>query len=183
MDGGVSDNLGIRPLIDLTFNKGGIWKRLKELNLESSTKLAVIVVNAWKQADTSFSRNDFSVSSIDILRVTQSVLRRRYSFETMETLRDNMSRWREAITTGRSQEVSDSSVEADKKTLSVFAAQAYLVEVSFEIMKDESERRHLEGLPTTFHLDPNDVDRLRAAARKILKNSSAFQALITDLGK
>jgi NTE family protein len=183
MDGGVSDDLGIRPLIDLISNKGGIWKSLKEMNLENSTKLAVIVVNARKQIDTSFSRDDFSVSSIDILRVAQSVLRERYSFETMETLRDHMSRWREAITTGRGQDVSDSSVEADKKPFSVLTPQSYLVEVSFEIMKDESERRHLEDLPTTFHLDPNDVDRLRAAARKILKNSNSFQTLIADLGK
>jgi NTE family protein len=48
-------------------------------------------------------------------------------------------------------------------------------------MEDEAERKHLKGLPTSFHLEPEDVDRLREAAKKILTQSEEFQSLVEDL--
>jgi NTE family protein len=56
-----------------------------------------------------------------------------------------------------------------------------LIEVNFDAMEDESERKHLKSLPTSFHLEPKDVDRLREAAKKILTQSEEFQSLVEDL--
>ena len=49
------------------------------------------------------------------------------------------------------------------------------------MLQDEAEREHLLNLPTSFHLDPEDVDRLKAAARTVLTKSKAFQSLLNDL--
>ena len=48
-------------------------------------------------------------------------------------------------------------------------------------MKDAAERKHLENLPTTFYLEPDDVDRLKTAAKKTLRASPVFQKLLSDL--
>ena len=63
------------------------------------------------------------------------------------------------------------------------AAHTYLIEVNFDAIEDDSERKHLENLPTSFHLEPEDVDRLREAAKKILTQSEEFQSLVEDLSK
>ena len=61
------------------------------------------------------------------------------------------------------------------------AAQTYLIEVDFARLQDESEREHLKQLPTTFHLEPSEVDRLKRAAQKVLAGSAEFKKLIHDM--
>ena len=56
-----------------------------------------------------------------------------------------------------------------------------MVEVSFDALVDEAEKEHLRDLPTSFSLEPEDVDRLRKAAGKILQESDEFQALLERL--
>jgi len=183
-DGGISDNLGIRPLINLTIIEGGIWNKLKDLDLESTRKMVVIVVNAQKEVDTSFTKRDYSVPLLDTLGAASAAPLNQYSFETMELLINNMSHWKNAITAGRCKEAASSKSEAGKNTSGATpacAAQTYVIEVAFEMLQDESEREHLQHLPTSFNLEPNDVDRLTAAARQILQNSKTFQALVKDL--
>jgi hypothetical protein len=60
-------------------------------------------------------------------------------------------------------------------------AKTYLIEVSLDQTPDETERRHLMNLPTSFHLKAKDVDRLKAAAREILLASEDFRRLVSDL--
>jgi len=183
-DGGISDNLGIRLLINLTYVEGGIWNKLKDLDLVSTRKLVVIVVNAQKEVDTSFTKRDYSVPLLDTLGAASAAPLNRYSFETMELLRSNMSRWKDAITAGRCKEAASRNSETGKNTYRVTpacAAKTYVIEVAFEMLEDEAEREHLLHLPTSFNLEPTDVDRLTAAARQILQNSKTFQALIKDL--
>ena len=53
--------------------------------------------------------------------------------------------------------------------------------VDFDAIENELERKHLKNLPTSFYLKPEDVDRLKDAAKKILTQSKEFQNLIKDL--
>ena len=183
-DGGISDNLGIRVIINATLPTGDIWKKLEEVNLEETDTLAVIVVNAHKEKDVSFAKKDYSIPLIETLGVASSVPLDHYSFETMEILRDNMKRWQDSIAKGRCKEMKSRTVAEGKNNLEASnncTAKTYLIEVSFDTLADESERKRLKDLPTSFHLESEDVDRLRKAARQILQDSDEFQNLIESL--
>jgi len=183
LDGGISDNLGIRLLVNMTFTEGDIWNKLKALNLEATSKLAVVVVNARKM-DTSFALNDTPAPLGDILSAVSSMQIDQYSLETLEILRNNMSRWRDSISSGRCREKTKVQTGTElgvPSATSDCTAQTYLIEVNFEVIGDQAERKHLENLPTSFYLEPDDVDRLRAAGRKILSESPDFQKLVADL--
>ncbi len=184
LDGGISDNLGIRVIISLTYMAGDIWNKLQELDLTKTSKLAIIAVNAQKTVDTSFTKRDFSVPILDTVGAIGSIPLDQYSFETMELLRYNMSRWQETITAGRCGEAA--SVTGAKNPVTQGAtptcsAQTYLIEVDFARLQDASEREHLRHLPTTFHLEPSDVDRLKGAAQRILADSAEFKKLVGDM--
>ena len=56
------------------------------------------------------------------------------------------------------------------------------IDVSFTALKDPQEREYLNQLPTSFVLTSEEVDRLRAAAAQILKDSSDVQKVIKDTG-
>ena len=58
----------------------------------------------------------------------------------------------------------------------------YVVDVSFKMLKDQQEYEYLNNLPTSFTLPPEAVDRLRAAAKKIILASPDFQKVMQDTG-
>jgi len=60
--------------------------------------------------------------------------------------------------------------------------EVYVVNVSFAEIKDATERAYLNEQPTSFVLPPEAVDRLRAAAKRIVLESPDFQRYLKDLG-
>jgi NTE family protein len=55
------------------------------------------------------------------------------------------------------------------------------VEVKFDTLKDEAERKYFKRLPTSFKLKPEQVDKLRDVAHRILVDSEEFQRLLRDI--
>ena len=51
------------------------------------------------------------------------------------------------------------------------------IDVSFDAIADPAERRYFMELPTSFVLPDEAVDRLRAQAGKLLRESAAFRKL------
>ena len=60
--------------------------------------------------------------------------------------------------------------------------EVYVINVSFAELKDAAERAYLNEQPTSFVLPPEAVDRLRAAAGRIVLESPDFQRYLKDLG-
>ena len=56
-----------------------------------------------------------------------------------------------------------------------------MVEVKFDALKDEAERMYFKRLPTSFKLKPEQVDKLRDVAHRILVNSEEYQRFLNDL--
>ena len=54
--------------------------------------------------------------------------------------------------------------------------------ISFSALKDKAEFAYLNQQPTTFVLTPEAVDRLRKAARTIIRDSPEFKRLMQDVG-
>ena len=184
LDGGISDNLGVRIMINLTHTRGGIGKYLEQFDLEKTRNLALIIVNAATEFDSSFNKKDYSIPLIDSLGAVSSIPLDRYTFETMEMLRNNSAHWEESITAkrcGESPPAGNKQHEGAANVPPACAAQTYLIEVNFDRHQDEAERNHLKHLPTSFYLEPDDVDRLKAAAQKILADSAEFNELIDNL--
>ena len=57
----------------------------------------------------------------------------------------------------------------------------YAIDVSFAALADEAERTFLNDLPTSFVLSPDAVDRLRAAAARLVRDSPELQRFLRDV--
>ena len=53
--------------------------------------------------------------------------------------------------------------------------------MNFDALSDETERKFFKSLPTSFKLPPETVDRLRAVAARLLRQSENYQKLLRDL--
>jgi hypothetical protein len=57
-----------------------------------------------------------------------------------------------------------------------------VVEVSFEGLADPKEQEFFLSLPTSFSLSDHQVDCLIAAGRRLLRTSSDYLSLMSELG-
>jgi len=183
IDGGIADNLGLRAAIDQVIMMGDVWRSLQYLGWGNTRKVVFILVNAEKEPDAHPDQVERTLSSGWVLKSVTNIPIVRYNFETVELLKGNFQQWAKEIRSQRCRKAPDLnganilSSESDPCADIKF----YLVEVDFDALPDKSERSYLKKLPTSFHLLPEAVDRLRAAARRILRESAEFQRLLRDL--
>ncbi len=182
-DGGLSDNLGVRFILNYTAQTENIWQQMEFLNLQNTRKLAIIVVNARNQMATDFAKERQSAPIIDTIGLISSIPLDRYSFDTLDLLRQNIKGWEESVTDRRCKNFTPATdqkkIDSDSPDRNC-AAKAYLIEVSLDRTPAESDRRKLLSLPTSFSLEPEDVDLLKAAAHELLSASDEFQRLVSD---
>jgi len=105
-----------------------------------------------------------------------------YSYEATELLRDKQARWQSMRRIRESPAVDANKDAAVATALRTPGAAIYAIDVSFAMLKDKAEFEYLNELPTTFRLSDEAIDRLRAAAGKIIMASPDFQQLLQDIG-
>jgi len=182
VDGGVSDNLGVRGVLDVLQLLEALHDAGRRTPLDHVKRIVVVVVNSLSVPSTDWDQHEDPPGSIPILIKAAGVPIDRYSGEQVEELRDIEARWKML------RQVRDSiAFDKDKDpALTVIRnvpnAELYVINVSFAALKDEAERDYLNQLPTSFVLPDEAVDRLRGAAAKIILDSPDFQRLLKDVG-
>ncbi len=175
-DGALSDNLGIRPILDLISVSGGAWNALKALGRPHTRRVVLIVVNAQTPVgDEAIDRLEqlpFTYS----LKSAASVPLNSYSFETLDLIRKLMITWDENIVVDRCWELAR---RAQDQT-GCYDIDHFLIEVSLDYIKDGALRERLKRLPTSFHLEAEAVDELRQAAADVLERSADFKRMLMD---
>ncbi len=178
IDGGVSDNLGLRAIQESVTAIGDFWTTLKLTGGEKVHKVAFIVVNAEKKIDDHWDKIEFVPPFAAMLSNYSSIAISRYNRETVALLQESFEGWARQIREGR---CPPGEISAELESCGDIAF--YLTEVRFEDLEDPEERSYLNNLPTSFRLQPEEVDRLRDAARRLLRKSEDFQRLLRDLRK
>ena len=117
---------------------------------------------------------------MDLLLQSINVPIDRNTGETLELLRDMMTRWKTTAELTRLRSVRGGPTGLDFGN-SCVPPKFFAVEVSFDELLDAAERTRLKSLPTSFSLKAEEVDALRSAAAAILRSSQPFQAFIEDV--
>ena len=176
VDGGVGDNLGLRAVLDRVIARGSVWDPMKGTPLEKVRKVVFIIVNAETQPDPKWDRTERVPTFGVMLASYSSIAIDRYNEETIALLRESVDSWADEIRTQRCKGGMVSTSPGDCGDI-----QFYVIEVKFDALKDEAERMHFKRLPTALKLSPEEVDKSRDAAHRILTESGEFQRLLLDL--
>ncbi len=160
LDGGVSDNLGIRGFLNEIIEEGG-WRQARERTGQREPKpLAVIVVNAEADRSHAFQKALGLPSIPEVLSAVSGTGMHNYNFETLELL--------------------EGSVETIAQQGG--ATTGHVVEVAFNNLPDPEEREYFNGIETSINLGDEAVDRLIAVGRRLLRESEAYQAFLASVG-
>jgi len=176
VDGGVADNLGLRAILERVVLAGSPWRTLKNTEMKNVHKIVFVVVNAETEINDKWDRVEKIPPFGAMLSSYSSIAIERYNMETVALLSESFPRWAEEIRRGR---CGPNPISLEPGSCGDI--EFYLVQVNFSALDDEAERSLLKRMPTSFALEPEQVDTLRHAARRILEESEEFQRLVQDL--
>jgi NTE family protein len=182
VDGGVSDNVGMRGVLDALQLLEALHGEGVPTPLDRVRRIVVFVVNSLSSPPTNWDEKESPPGTFDILMKATGVPIDHYSYEAVELLKDIEARWE---TARRIRDLAGCSANPQSPVCAAIRvpdAEIYAIDVSFAALKDDNERDFLNKQPTSFVLTPEAVDRLRAAAGTIILASPEFQRLLKDVG-
>jgi NTE family protein len=183
VDGAVSDNLGLRGVLDFLEAFEALRLAGRPTPLDHVRRILIFVVNSASSPSFDWNERESSPAAVSILVKAAGVPVDRYANESIELLRDIDARW----TAQRAIRDSAAFDKARDPTVGWVAnapnADIYAIEVSFQVLTDKKERDYFNQLPTSFALPADAVDRLRAAAKMIILESPDFQQMLKISGR
>ncbi len=162
VDGGVSDNLGLRSFFNLFDLPGNLQKTLKAIAHADVRQILIISVDSHTKAKTGWAQKRRNPSLLQVLESVSSVQINRYSIDTKIIVQSAFEKWTEELTTAG------------------HPVTFHFVDVSFTEVKNEDERNRLFKIGTTFTLKDEEVDLLISSARKVVRQSSALQDFLAE---
>lgn len=171
LDGGLSDNIGMRSVLETTALVGNLESTFHLLGAKKIKKLVYLMVSAETAPDISqYQLNDIPGLS-RVSRALIDIPINRYSTDTMELLDQAIQQWRLQLRQ-RPEGVS---------TIFTPDADIYFINASLTEVTDPEEEARLMNIATNLALTNEEVNHLLLAGSRLLRNSPEFQRLIREL--
>jgi len=171
-DGAFTDNLGARAILDEVALGDTVTDALRRNGYSRARRMLFIVVDARTGFDPKYAKDPTTIGIKHVMDAVVSVTFNRYSFETMNLLRARVGRWEKEVRSTRCK-VALAIPDCDKFDVD-------LVELSFEQVRDQSEREYLDRIPTAFTISNEQIIRLRRAAHTLVDESPELKRFLEE---
>ena len=181
VDGGVSDNIGVRGVLEALEELAASAAFQGEVGFGVIRRVVLIVVNSHSAPSTDWDKDESPPGMVAQLLQSSGVPIERYSFETIETMKDiaEIWKWRRELQVAEARLAGATRAQAER---SVPRVSLDVLDVSFDAIRDPEERARFMNLPTSFVLPDEDVDRLREVAGRLLRESAEYETVVRELG-
>jgi NTE family protein len=163
VDGGITDNLGLRAVLDTIDLAGGAKQYERDLGITTARRIAIISVNASADTPQGIGATREAPGIEKTMNAVTNIQIHRYNVDTLQQTQQALERWARSLSTSERPVTS------------------YFIRLSFDDVAEEPLRRFLNEIPTTFALSDDQVDRLIATGRELLRNNPDFRRLLTSL--
>ena len=165
VDGGVSDNLGLRAIYrNLMLSGGAVELYYSQENPPPINHIVVLVVDASTTAITDIGKSDEIPSAFDVITAFTDIQLHLYNTETNSVIKDELINLVKVISeTG-------STIEP------------YFIEVSVGDIEDTDEQLYMNEVPTSFYLEKEQADNVIGAAKKLLRHNEDYRRLLINIG-
>ena len=163
VDGGISDNTGLRALYDIVEVSGGAVSLFDRYRKESTRHFVVIAVNASTEPVVEMDKSNKQPSMFKVMGAMTNVQLHRYNTATIGLIEKGILEWSEDLSSTH-QPVSP-----------------YFIQVRFDDIEQPELKLFLNKIPTSFALSDEQVDALIKNGRELLRNNPVFQQLLLEL--
>jgi NTE family protein len=181
VDGGVADNIGVRGVLETIEELAASTAFQGQVGFGTIRRIVLIVVNSHSSPKSDWDRVESPPGFVVQLMQSAGVPIDRYSFETIETMKDlaEIWKWRRELLVAQARLAGASKAQAEARIPKVTLE---VLDVSFDAIPDPEKRAYFMSLPTSFVLQPEEVDRLREVAGQIMRRSPQYEAVVKELG-
>lgn len=163
LDGGLTDNLGLRGLLDMT--EIHPENMLRDPMFDNRVRdIVVISVNAQNQVSSSIDQSPAVPGLADVIGAVINVPIDQHSQESLRRFRSITDQWNHA--------------PADPGTPK---ATMHFVSLNLRDLPESALRRNVLNISTSFQLPQSDVNDLKAAAAVLLRQSPEYARLLESL--
>ena len=163
VDGGITDNMGLRAMSDVVQLNGGLKRYLEREHIRIPRTIVLISVNASTKPDTKMDATRKQPSTATSINAQSNVQLHRYNVATLKLTKNELQQWAAELST------------PDKPV------KTHFIRVTFENIKQPDLNLFLNKVPTSFSLSDEQVDRLIESARDLLRNEPDFQEFIAEV--
>ncbi len=164
IDGGISDNLGIRALYDTVNLFGSAAKLSSRLTSVPPKYIVLILVNASVSPEKKMDQSIKEPALSEQLQAVTDAQIDRYSAESIQLLKDSLNLW--------ATQISQSSGHKVKP---------FFIQVDFDGLQDKTKSRLANAVSTSLALPDKQVDGLRNAGKDLLNQSPEFKRLLNEI--
>jgi NTE family protein len=164
LDGGLSDNMGLRGILEIAALYGGLSNALRLSHLGPVRKLVFISVNAETDSDRSVDASANTPTWSQVARALADIPINRYSFETLLIADQRLQAWHRALKQEAGNEL-----------------EVYRINIGLAGVEEEKKRAFFMSVPTTLQLPRDTVDSIRRAAAELLEASPDYRRLVDSL--
>jgi len=165
VDGGVTDNLGLRAILNNVSLSGKVKRFYRNVyGSKPPTRVVVIVVDASTTAVTEIGKSQELPSIADTLTAVTDIQLHLYNTETNVLLKEKLLEWTQMLSTPEQ------------------PITPYFIHLDVSKIKDDEERVYFNKIPTSFSLQKEQADKLIETARRLLQQNPVYQKLLHHLG-
>lgn len=165
VDGGITDNMGLRAMTDIVTVSGGPAEMVNRMERKLPRHIVVLSVNASTEKRPDMDQSIKQPSIIESMNAMTDVQLHRYNSATVDEVRNSLETWATHMSTP------DHEVKP------------YFIEVGFKEVAQPQLKLFLNKIPTSFNLTDEQVDTLISSARDLLKADPEYQQLLQDMGR
>jgi NTE family protein len=169
-DGAFADNLGARAILDEVALGDTVTDALRRNGYARARRMLFVIVDARTGFDRRYAQVAEPLGIKKVMDAVVSATFNRYSFETMNLMRQRVKRWENEVRTTRC-----------KTSLPIPDCGEFdidLVELSFDRVRDAAEHEYLDRIPTAFTLSSEEIIRLRRAAHLLVEESPEMRNFV-----
>jgi len=163
LDGGITDNLGIRALYDRVSLLGSTGRASQKSKIKKINKIVVLLVNAQTKPENPMEQSAEEPPVAEVLNAVSDAQLQRYNTESLVLVENGLKEW-----------------TADRSTPDR-QIKSYFIQVDFESIHDPKKRLLFNNIATSFSLPGGEVDSLIETARQLLRNNPEFKRLVNDI--
>lgn len=159
IDGGLTDNLGMRSLLDMTemYPEKILTHKIKQNKIRH---IVVINVNAQNEVSSNLDKSAAVPGFRDVVSAIVNIPIDQHSQESLRRFRAFVDQWNK-----------------DKQNEDIYFS---FVSLSLKDLPPSQLRDKVLNIPTSFYLPPEDVDNLRTAAAELMKQSLDYRNLLAE---
>ncbi len=163
VDGGITDNLGLRAITDMMELAGGTKPLLDNLKLRPPKRLVILLVNAATKPEITMDLSTAQPSIRATISAMTDIQLHRYNTATIDRAKASLGQWVTQISSPQ------------------HTVKPYFIELDITTVPDAARLHFLNSIPTSFRLTGDQVDVLIQTGQTLLRTNAGFQRLMADI--